>query len=443
MSPRVLTAARDHQVPNGDADHSNSARRTSLDAAAARDCGHRAATTSCCSATVRARKSQLSQVAARPRRRSRLHPRRRARTARNAASRSTAHRRRSPGRTSPTSRRSARIRRRSAAGTARGRSRSQQLPRGRRREHPVRRLGSVHRQPHAGRHHHRRQPRDEADRLALAELGRRRTSSSSRTRAACTIVGNNFAYNWQGGQNGYAVVVHRAQPGRPAARGARSTTSTSSRTSSSTSSAGINILGYDNLHPSQQTNAIVIRNNLFADIDSQNWGGNGYFALLSGQPARHHVRPQHRSSRTTAPASCSSTATPILQFTFTNNLAKVERLRHHRHVARRRQRLDQRVPAGVENFENVFGGGNQASIPAGNAFPSTQQFEAQFVSCTRRRLPADLLQPVARRRRPTASTSALDGLGRVDLRGSSAGAAAATPECDWPASPCYQRDPRP
>jgi hypothetical protein len=45
--------------------------------------------------------------------------------------------------------------------------------------------------------------------------------------------------------------------------------------------AGIQILGYDNNHPSQQTRDIVVRNNLFADIDSTSWGGNGYFLSLT------------------------------------------------------------------------------------------------------------------------------------------------------------------
>jgi len=37
------------------------------------------------------------------------------------------------------------------------------------------------------------------------------------------------------------------------------------------SAAGIKILGWDNNHPSQQTQAILIRNNLFYDLDSKAW----------------------------------------------------------------------------------------------------------------------------------------------------------------------------
>ena len=129
------------------------------------------------------------------------------RRARSAASRSTARRRRSPARTSPTSRCTARTRRRSAAGTAPGRSRSPTTTSRR----PARTSCSAA----PTRAIPNLVPSDitisgnliqQADRVALAELGRRRTCSSSRTRAASQLRGNNFDYNWQGGQTGYAVL---------------------------------------------------------------------------------------------------------------------------------------------------------------------------------------------------------------------------------------------
>ena len=52
------------------------------------------------------------------------------------------------------------------------------------------------------------------------------------------------------------------------------------------SAAGISILGFDNIHPSRQTQSIVVRHNVFADIDNQNWGGNGYAFMLTGGPRR-------------------------------------------------------------------------------------------------------------------------------------------------------------
>jgi hypothetical protein len=47
------------------------------------------------------------------------------------------------------------------------------------------------------------------------------------------------------------------------------------------SAAGVNILGFDNNHPSLQRRAIVIRNNLFDDINTASWR-HGYFVQMSG-----------------------------------------------------------------------------------------------------------------------------------------------------------------
>ena len=81
------------------------------------------------------------------------------------------------------------------------------------------------------------------------------------------------------------------------------------------------ILGVDNNHPSQQTNAIVIRNNLFADIDSQNWGGNGYFISLTDGARditvdHNTVISDHGSGVVTMDGP------PVIGFRFTNNLMK-------------------------------------------------------------------------------------------------------------------------
>ena len=53
---------------------------------------------------------------------------------------------------------------------------------------------------------------------------------------------------------------------------------------SATSPAGFAILGTDPVHPSRQTNRIVVRDNVFDGIDREVWGGDGYFVLLSDAP---------------------------------------------------------------------------------------------------------------------------------------------------------------
>ena len=55
------------------------------------------------------------------------------------------------------------------------------------------------------------------------------------------------------------------------------------------SGSAINILGYDDTAPSQQARDIVIRNNLFTDIDHRNWGGAGIFVQIGDEPADVHI----------------------------------------------------------------------------------------------------------------------------------------------------------
>jgi hypothetical protein len=147
------------------------------------------------------------------------------------------------------------------------------------------------------------------------------------------------------------------------------------------SGGGINLLGYDNNAPSGQTQAIVFRNNLFADIDSQNWGGNGYFALLSGNP--RDIAFDHNTVISDHGSGVLQLDGPqILQFKFTNNIAKVNA---YGIIGTSHAPGNDSVSAflpGSTITQNVFAGGNAGAYPGGNAFPSTAQFEGQFVSYT-------------------------------------------------------------
>ena len=193
-----------------------------------------------------------------------------------------------------------------------------------------------------------------------------------------TVVGNMLQYNWQGGQSGYAILLTvRNQDG--GCTWCQVDHITIEQNTVAHVAAGINILGYDYNYPSQQTNAIVIRNNLFADVDSLNWGGSGYFALITGQPRditidHNTIISDHGSGI------LQLDGPPILQFTFTNNMAKVNDYgiigTSH---GPGNDSINAFLPASTFAM-NVLAGGNSSAYPAGNAFPTTAQFEAQFVS---------------------------------------------------------------
>jgi hypothetical protein len=189
---------------------------------------------------------------------------------------------------------------------------------------------------------------------------------------------NTFEYNWQGGQSGYAVVFTvRNQDGNcPWCQVANVTFE---QNVVRHSAAGIQILGYDNNHPSQQTQAIVVRNNVFADIDSKNWGGNGYFLSLTGG-ARDITIDHNTIIQDHASGLITMDGPPVLGFVFRNNLAK-----HNSYgiIGTNRGVGNDAIAAylpGSDVSRNVIAGGAAAKYPSGNSFPSAAQFETQFAA---------------------------------------------------------------
>src|SRR5262249_23692732 len=145
------------------------------------------------------------------------------------------------------------------------------------------------------------------------------------------------------------------------------------------SAAGVQILGYDNNHPSQQTQAIVIRNNLFADIDNRSWGGNGYFLALTGG-ARDITVDHNTIISDHGQGIVTMTGAQGLGFGFTNNLAK-----HNTYgfIGTNRgsgaDSISAYLPGSIIS-RNVMADGNPGRYPADNSFPSSAQFQAQFTS---------------------------------------------------------------
>jgi hypothetical protein len=96
------------------------------------------------------------------------------------------------------------------------------------------------------------------------------------------IDGNVLEQNWAGSQTGFAVLfTPRNQDG-----GAPWSTVqdvTFSNNAVRNVGSGVNILGTDSDHSSQQARGITIRNNLFTGVSGARWGGSGIFLqILSG-----------------------------------------------------------------------------------------------------------------------------------------------------------------
>jgi hypothetical protein len=97
------------------------------------------------------------------------------------------------------------------------------------------------------------------------------------------IEGNVFEQNWVHGQNGFAILFTvRNQDGRAPWSVIEDVLFTSNVVRHTT--GGVNVLGQDDLHPSQQARRIRIENNFFAHVGGARWGGGGTLFQLLGGP---------------------------------------------------------------------------------------------------------------------------------------------------------------
>jgi hypothetical protein len=95
------------------------------------------------------------------------------------------------------------------------------------------------------------------------------------------IEGNLFEHNWAHAQAGFAIVLTvRNQYGGSPWAVVEDVTFVNNVVRHIAS--GVNILGWDDNYPSQQTKRILIKNNLFDDVGGPRWGGGRLFQLLRG-----------------------------------------------------------------------------------------------------------------------------------------------------------------
>ena len=193
-----------------------------------------------------------------------------------------------------------------------------------------------------------------------------------------SIDGNSFEYNWQGGQSGFAILftVRNQDGGCPWCQVEQVTFQNNTVRHVA---AGVSILGYDDNASSRQTRAIVIRNNVFADIDTAAWGGNGYFVMLLGGP--RDVTIDHNTViQENAYGVLTVDGPPVLGFVFTNNIV---RQMAYGMIGTDRAPGNDTIGAffpGARIAGNVIADADPSRYPAGNRFPSFGDFRAQFVA---------------------------------------------------------------
>jgi hypothetical protein len=180
------------------------------------------------------------------------------------------------------------------------------------------------------------------------------------------VDGNLLEYNWTHAQNGFAILFTvRNQDGGAPWSVVEDVTFQNNVVRHV--GAGINVLGTDDIHTSQPTRRIAIRNNLFVDVGKP-WGPGRLFQLLDGTS---DVRIDHNTGLQTDTLIWAGDGDPHRRFVFENNIAL-----HNRYGIIGNDRgpgrptLDRYFPGAVVR-RNAIVGGDAALYPPDNFFPGS------------------------------------------------------------------------
>ena len=188
-----------------------------------------------------------------------------------------------------------------------------------------------------------------------------------------TIDGNLFENNWVDAQSGFAILFTvRNQDGTAP----WSVTEDIQFTNNTVrhSAGGINILGQDDLHPSDKAKRIEIKNNLFDDIGSARWGVNGRFLQITDSADVSVVNNTviHTGNIITAYGK------PSPSFVFINNLAPNNEYGVIGDGSQSGMLTIERYLPGSVFKKNAIVGGRSAIYPKKNFFPTSLE-EVGFV----------------------------------------------------------------
>ncbi|HEY2987980.1 MAG TPA: hypothetical protein VGL11_09650, partial [Candidatus Binatia bacterium] len=180
------------------------------------------------------------------------------------------------------------------------------------------------------------------------------------------IENNIFENNWADAQNGFAILFTPRNGGGTAPWNVVQDI-TFRRNIVRHSSSGVNILGTDYNHPTQQTKRILIQDNLFEDINGDKWGGHGIlFQLLDGTA---DVVIEHNTGLQDGNIIKVEGARPHTGFVYRNNVTP------HNHTGINGSETGQgnaalkRYFPGARVEKNVFAGGSDSTYPKDNFFP--------------------------------------------------------------------------
>ena len=197
------------------------------------------------------------------------------------------------------------------------------------------------------------------------------------------VEGNVIENVWRSAQNGFAVVMTpRNQDGH--APWSIVADVTFRYNTVRHANGAFNITGWDDEHSSAQTQRVQISNNVIYDIDSATWGGSGGIFLQIGNNPRDvtvtNNTVMHSGTDISVYGSKAGSPWPVDGFVFRDNL-----MRHNNYgVKGDGQGVGM---ASLTAFftaltfdRNVLAGGAASQYPAGNYFPSVDEFQAAFTN---------------------------------------------------------------
>ena len=197
------------------------------------------------------------------------------------------------------------------------------------------------------------------------------------------VEGNVFEHNWVGDQSGYAIVFTPRNQGTHApwvvVQQVLFQYNLVRRTA-----GGVNILGADNVAPTQRTNNIIVRHNVFDDLTGATWGsGSRPFIIGDGPDA---VTIDHNTIISTNSSAIyfygGSVTTPA---SATNSVVTNNMVAHNSYgimganTAFGNPTIAAYLPGGTV-AGNVLAGGTASRYPAGNYFPTVPAWQGNFVN---------------------------------------------------------------
>jgi hypothetical protein len=196
------------------------------------------------------------------------------------------------------------------------------------------------------------------------------------------VEGNVFEHVWVAAQAGYAILFStRNQDGRAPWSVVEDVTFRHNVIRHAANA--INISGYDDGHPSAQGRRYRISHNLVYDINGRTWGGTGTFLQIGNQPRDvvvDHNTVDHSGNAVTAYGKRNGAPAVVEGFVFRDNL-----MRHNTYGVKGDSAgvgfatLDAYF-RGFVFVHNVLAGGRPSLYPAGNYFPSVEEFVGGFVN---------------------------------------------------------------